>query len=224
MNEQKEFIKYLSAGIFFLIGLFLIGSFIFAISKDKGLAKAKFQVTVLFRNVGGLTEGAPTRLSGVSVGNVASIDFLEKAIKGRKVKVILNIFEKYKNQLQTNARFVIKTEGILGEKLIEIYTVDQGGVLNLTQPVIGEDPLDVQDIAEQFSHAAASFTKTSEEMSKINMLELSEVMIESSKALLGTAEGLNSIMGEMDDITQKAKRLFDRVEQKIIDGNLFKVF
>ena len=39
-----------------------------------------------------------------------------------------------------------------------------------------------------------------------------------------TSRGINEIMEELQEITKKTKRLLDRVEQKVIDGNLFKVF
>ncbi len=219
-NKNREI---MAAG-FFLGGIVLLFAVIFMIGKDKGLTKPKFQVEVLFRNIGGLMEGAPVRLSGVTVGNVASIDFLDKAVKGRKVKIVVNIFTKYRNQLAASTNFSIKNEGVLGEKLLEIYVVEGKRQVDFTKPVVGEDPLDVNDLAGVFSGAAESFTKTAEELSKVNMLELSEVMRDSSRALLVTAEEINRIIDEVEDMSIKAKRMLDRVEQMIIDGNLFKVF
>lgn len=222
--DHKELKVKFSAGLFFIIGILTILIAIFAIGKDKGLAQSKFQVTVLYKNVGGLIEGAPVLLAGVNVGNVANIDFLEREFQGRRVKVILNIFSRYKKQLQKNAVFAIKTEGILGEKLIEIDILEEGSKIDLSQPVIGEDPLNVQDLAEVFTKAAESFTKTSEQLSQIDIRELSEVMEESSRALLITSKGLNAILDELQYITIKSKRLLDRLEQRLIDGTLFKVF
>ncbi|VAW17699.1 hypothetical protein MNBD_BACTEROID05-510 [hydrothermal vent metagenome] len=219
-NKNREI---MAAG-FFLGGIILLFAVIFMIGKDKGLTKPKFQVEVLFRNIGGLMDGAPVRLSGVTIGNVGSIDFLDKAVKGRKVKVVLNIFTKYRSQLASSTNFSIKNEGVLGEKLLEIYVVEGKRQADFTKPIIGEDPLDVNDLAGVFSGAATSFTKTAEELSKVNMLELSEVMRDSSRALLVTAEEINRVIDEVEDMSIKAKRMLDRVEQMIIDGNLFKVF
>ncbi|OGW97736.1 MAG: hypothetical protein A2Z81_05175 [Omnitrophica WOR_2 bacterium GWA2_45_18] len=222
--DKKELIRKFAAGLFLLIGIGLIFVFIFTIGKDKGFVQQKFKVVVLFRNVGGLIEGAPIRLSGVNVGTVGNIDFLEGNIQGRRVKVTLNIYEKYKKQLDKIARFAVQTEGILGEKLVEITVAENGGKLNLNEPIIGEDPLDVQGLAEVFAGAAESFTKTSQELSQIDIVELSQVMKESSAALLETANGVNAIMKDLKVVTQKSKRLLDRIEQRIIEGNLFKVF
>jgi len=222
--DNKDFIKQFLAGLFFILGIILIGFFISTIGRDKGFSQPKFQVNVLFKNVGGLAEGAPTRLSGVNIGNVGSIDFLEQPIRGRKVRVTLNIFNKYRKQLESSTRFAVKTEGVLGEKLVEIYSIEDQPGVDLNNPIIGEDPLDVSDMAATFAGAAASFTKTAEELSKVDMVGLSEVLSESSKALLITSEGINDIMQELREITLKSKRMFDRLEQKIIEGDLFKVF
>lgn len=224
VETKKEFAKKFFAGMFLILGIILIFVFIFTIGKDKGLAQKKFQIAVMFNHVGGLIEGAPVRLSGVTVGNVATIDFLAEEIQGRRVRVTLNIFNKYKKQLERSTRFAIKTEGILGEKLIEIYSENNVEQISLDQPIIGVDPLDVQDLAPVFITAAESFTKTADEMSQINMVELTDVMRESSEALLETSEGINAIISELDDIAKKSRRLIDRIEQKVIDGDLFKVF
>ena len=222
--ENKELRKKFWAGVFFIIGILIILAVIFTIGKAKGLTQSKFQVTVLYKNVGGLIEGAPVLLAGVNVGNVASIDFLEHDIEGRRVKVILNIFTRYRKQLEKSAVFAIKTEGILGEKLIEIDVSADAQKINLNQPIIGEDPLDVQDLAEVFTKAAESFTKTSEQLSQIDIRELSQVMEESSRSLLMTSKGLNAILDELQYMTIKSKRLLDRIEQRVIDGTLFRLF
>lgn len=222
--NPKDISKNFIAGLFFLLGVFLIIAFVLTLGKDKGLTEAKFQIKVVFKDIGGLSEGAPARLSGVNVGVVANIDFLEAPVEGRNVSVTLNILEKYRKQFDKGVHFAITTEGILGEKLMEISIIEGKEKPDLSRPVIGQDPLDVSDLTMVFSNAAQSFTKTAEEMSQIDMVELSDAMLESSKALLETSESLKLIIQELDEISHKSKRLFDRVEQKLIEGELFKVF
>lgn len=224
MAGRKDLIREILAGAFFLLGIIVLFVFIFTIGRDKGLTEKKFQISILFRNVGGLTEGAPVRLAGVNIGTVSSIEFLDEETQGRRVKVELNIFEKFRKQLTGSVRFTIKTEGLLGEKLIEIYDVAGQDKLDFRHPILGEDPFDVQDLAVVFAGAAESFTNTSTELSKIDMIGLTNVMTESSEALLTTSNGINEMMDELQEIIIKSKRLLDRVEQKLIDGNLFKVF
>jgi len=222
--EQRDLVRKFIAGVFFITGMALVFYVIFTLGQDKGLTQPKFQVEVLYRDVGGLIEGAPIRLAGVNVGNVANVSFLESEIQGRRVSVMLNIFDKYKRQLNRNAQFAIKTEGILGEKLVEINVMDDGKILDLSKPIMGEESLGVQELAAVFAEAAESFTKTSEDLNKIDMEGLSKVVGETTESLLMTSQGINKLLEELQQVTKKSKRLMNRIEQRIIDGNLFKVF
>lgn len=222
--DKKDLTKELLAGLFFFLGIFLLVVFVIVLGGNKGLAQSRFQVTVLYRNVGGLMEGAPVRLAGVNVGTVDRVEFLDREFDGRRVEVMLNILSKYRKQLENNLRFTIQTEGILGEKLIAIDVLREGPKVDLENPVIGEDPLDVEDMAEVFARAAESFTATADQLSQIDVVGLSKVMENSSQSLLLTSRGINEVMDELQEIAKKTKRLLDRVEQKVIEGNLFKVF
>ena len=159
--EQNDFIKKFLAGLFLILCLGGIGVVIFVIGIEKGLTQPKFQMTVVFSKVGGLTIGAPVRLSGVTVGTVKDI-------------------------------------GVLGEKVLEITTSPGFRRTDLSRPVIGIDPLDVQNLTETFGDAAGS--------------------------LLQTSKAIDDMIREIKDISGSTKRLLNRVEQRVIDGNLFKVF
>lgn len=222
--EKADVKKYFIAGLFCIVGVIATLWFIFTIGADKGLAQDKFQISVLYRNVGGLSEGAPVRLDGVTVGNVDTIGFLQRPIEGRRVEVNLNIFNKYRRVLESSTRFEIKTEGVLGEKLVEIYSKENEQVVDIRKPVIGLDPFEFGDLAQVFAEAADAFSGTANEFGQIDLVALSQSMTDSSTALLSTSEGINGVLSELEDIARKSKRLIDRIEQKIIEGNLFKVF
>jgi len=224
MTEKKEFVKNFFSGVFFLGGIALILMSIAMIGKERGFTQPKFKVTVLFRDVGGLIEGAPVQLAGVNVGTVSDISFLDEEIEGRRVAVKVSIFNRYKKQLTHDVHFTIKTEGILGEKLVEIDAGKSGRPADLSKPTIGEDPLNVRDLAEVFTNAAESFTKTSDDFSEVDVQELSRVLAETAQSLAKTSEGVNAILTELYYISIKSKRLLDRLEQKVIDGDLFRVF
>jgi ABC-type transporter Mla subunit MlaD len=198
MMENNYFFKKLVAGIFFILGLSLIAGAVFVIGIEKGLTEPRFEMNVLFHKVGGLMEGAPVRLSGVNVGTVSSIDFVPEEIDGRGVKVTLSMYKRYENQLRKSVRVAIITEGVLGDKVVEISTNPKFYRKDLSRPVDGVDPLDVQDLAETFGAAAES--------------------------LLETSRTIDSMTRDMKSISVSARRLLNRIEQRIIDGDLFKLF
>ena len=181
-----------------MVGLALIGTSTFIIGLDRGLTQPKFQVIALFNEVGGLVEGAPIRLSGVNVGVVGNIDFLNDPIEDRSLKVRLDIFKKYELQFRKCSRVGIKTEGVLGQKFIEISEDHTRKMFDVTKPIIGEDPLDVEDMAAVITRTALSLQKTSGE--------------------------IDNVVIEWKYISHKTRRLLNRVEDKLLEGNLFKIF
>lgn len=216
--------KKFFAGLFFLCGLVLIGFVIFILGQSKGLTQSRFQIQVLFDDIGGMVEGVPVRLAGVNVGHVGDISFLDETVAGRRVQVQVFIYEEYRRQFNKNVRFSIKPEGILGEKLIEIAVFEQGPPVDLNQPILGERTIGVQAVAEAFAEAARSFTETSDQFKNIDVQGLSHVLQETTVALQTTTQSVQVVFEELTYMLRKGKRLIDRLEQQVIDGNLFKVF
>ncbi len=196
--EKNSNLKRIMAGLFFVLGLLAIVAVVFIIGVDRGLTEPKFQVIALFNEVSGLVEGSPIRISGVNVGLVGDIHFLEQQIEGRSLKVTLNIFKKYEFQFRKCSRISIKTEGVLGQKLVEISEDHAHSIFDVSKPIIGEDPLDVEDMASTLTRTAMSVQTT--------------------------ATDLREVLAEWKYISKKTRRVINRVEDKLIEGNLFKIF
>ncbi len=195
---KDDMMKQFWAGIFFLAGLALVAGVIFLIGFNKGFSQPKITMAILFDKVGGLTEGAPVRLSGVTVGLVDEIGFLQEEVRGRGIEVRVSVYKKFEDQMRRSTRVSVQTEGVLGSKYIEVGRHVNEAVLDIDHPVLGEPMLDVYDIAEVLRDTAKGFNQTSQDIS--------------------------SIMSELKHISRKTKRILDRVEQRVIDGTLIKVF
>lgn len=196
--HHKDQIKRITAGIFLFFCITLIVFVVFTIGLEKGFTEPKIYMTVLFRKVGGLMLGSPVRLSGVTVGTVSDIDFINQEISGRAVSVRLSLYKKYENQLRKLDSITIVTEGVLGEKMIEISVDPSINRKDLTKPLIGHDPLEAQELAEAFENSA--------------------------DALLETSQRIGIMLREVQELAVSTRRLLNRIEQRVIDGNLFKVF
>ncbi len=196
--RHNDWFKKTAAGFFLVLCFLLIVGTVFVIGLEKGFMEPKIRLTVLFQRVGGLMIGSPVRLSGVTVGTVASIDFLDQEVDGRGVEVHLDLYKKYEAQVHKIMQIAIVTEGVLGEKMIEINVDPQQHLKDLNQPIMGEEPLEVRDLAETFDSTA--------------------------NALLKTSQQIDVMMEELQDLTSSTRRLLNRIEQRVIDGNLFKMF
>jgi phospholipid/cholesterol/gamma-HCH transport system substrate-binding protein len=195
---KHDVIKQFWAGLFFLFGAAMVAGVILFIGMNKGFSEPKMIMTVLFDKVGGLSEGAPVRLSGVTVGLVERIGFLDQEYQQRGIEVQLGIFRKFEAQVRRSTRVSVQTEGVLGSKYVEMGRRMDQATLDIDAPVLGEPMLDVYDIAEVLKDTAKGFNRTTEDIS--------------------------SIMSELKQMSRKTKRILDRVEQRVIDGTLIKVF
>jgi phospholipid/cholesterol/gamma-HCH transport system substrate-binding protein len=195
---KHDGLRQFVAGVFLFLGIALTAGVIFFIGYQRGFTEPKSQMVVLFDKVGGLNEGAPVRLSGVTVGTVTSIGFLGAEVQGRGVTVSLDIYKKFENAVRRCTKVSVLTEGVLGAKYIEMGRVPGQMTMDIARPILGEPMLDVYDLAEVLQSTAVSFNDTT--------------------------RGINAMMGELSAISRKTKRLLDRIEQRVIDGNLFKVF
>jgi len=97
--------------LFLSIGIFLIGNKDFLFSPTYRL-KADFQ------NVAGLNNGAEVRIGGIHQGTVKEIDLPSQP--DGKVTVVMNLRTPTRNIVKNDSRASIKTEGLLGDKYVEI--------------------------------------------------------------------------------------------------------
>jgi len=97
--------------VFLSIGVFLIGNKDFLFSSTYRL-KAEFQ------NVAGLNNGAAVRIGGIHQGTVKEIDLPSQP--DGKVTVVMNVKSETRNIIKKDSHASIKTEGLLGDKYVEI--------------------------------------------------------------------------------------------------------
>ena len=191
--------KEILAGAFFIIGAIAIIIITLVLGSKTGLGESKYYLDVVFSDVGGLRIGAPVRLAGVDVGAVVNIAFINNSVyPDKRVKATLSILSKYKEVVDDYSLFSIKTEGLLGDKLIDIQLPRDGQAYQLPQEgglIVGQDPLDIKNLADDFSETTKYFIYLSKKMTE---------MIE-----------------EVRKVTITSKRVLNRVEDRIIEGGLF---
>ena len=122
--ERKETAIEIKVGVLVLVSLTLLVIFIFTLGdfsfKDKSFIYIDFENTI------GLKPGAVVQLSGIKVGRVEEVEFMggqyDPELKRRVVvRVKLQIDLDKLDSIHEGALFFITTQGILGEKYIEIY-------------------------------------------------------------------------------------------------------
>lgn len=120
-------------GIFIVIGLAIFIWAILTLGSQKNTFEKSIGIKTYFQNVSGLQKGNNIWYSGVKVGTVEKIALIENG----KVEVDININEKSVPYIHKNAKAKLSTDGLIGNKIIEIYggsaqapRISEGDVLN----------------------------------------------------------------------------------------------
>src|SRR5581483_7560874 len=120
MESKKKLIVGLFVGgtlLLFAIGLFLIGS-------STQLFTKSFQVHADFARVTGIQIGAKVRVAGMDAGAVTAIDVPPKP--DAKFRVRFRIVEKLHPLVREDSVATIQTDGLLGNKFLEVGTGSEG--------------------------------------------------------------------------------------------------
>jgi phospholipid/cholesterol/gamma-HCH transport system substrate-binding protein len=150
-------------GIFILIGLIILVVMIFSIGEVYFL-KPGYRIKVLFNFANGIGMNAPVRLAGVEVGEIDNIRIYYDT-KEEQTRVELSAWVKRDVAIEEDARAVINTLGLLGEKYLEIFPgggkrLEDGDVL------VGIDPISTEYMTMELKKLLESFTVIAERLEK----------------------------------------------------------
>ena len=122
MPSQKQ-LKWsqLRVGITVIVASLTLGFLLFLMSGTSGLFTPRITLKSYFDNAQGLRQGAPVRLSGVDIGNVAGIRIVpDKDKQQTPVEVTLKVSTKYSYGMRRDSVTSLETAGVLGETYIDI--------------------------------------------------------------------------------------------------------
>jgi phospholipid/cholesterol/gamma-HCH transport system substrate-binding protein len=136
-NKIKLGTFVLIAVVCLLLGLYYIGS-------KKNIFHSTINVSSNFSNVGGLMSGNNVRFNGINVGTVTKVF----AISDTTIKVIFTIDKESTTFICKNDMAAVGTDGLLGNKLINITPgekgaspIEDGNVMKAINPMLMDNAL-----------------------------------------------------------------------------------
>lgn len=146
MSNQKA--SNIKLGLFVLIGTIFIITGLYFIGDNQNLFGSKFRISADFRDVNGLMAGNNVRYAGINIGTVEKI----KILNDSSIRVEMVIRQSAKEFIRKNAIATIGTDGMMGNKLVNIQAgkvsgeiIENGDVLQTLSPVATSDMLRTLD-------------------------------------------------------------------------------
>lgn len=155
----------LKVGIFILIGIAILFIIVFSMG-DLNLSKAGYNIKIQFSFANGLGPGAPVRLAGVGVGEIAGIRLIYDEA-GKKTKAEVTAWIQQDAKIEEDAMITINTLGLLGEKYLEIYPGTPGTpIAKAGSVLIGKDPVAMEKVTDNLAAITNSFRDIAERLQK----------------------------------------------------------
>jgi phospholipid/cholesterol/gamma-HCH transport system substrate-binding protein len=221
VNEaQRERATKLRVGIFVLVSLLAFLGSIYALGARARLFESRYTLYADFNQVAGLAEGATVRLAGIQIGRVKDITLA--AEPGGKVRVAMSVTRRYANRIRKNSTARIATQGLLGDKIVEISggTVESPPVSE-GEAITTQDPFEIADAVAQSADTikgitglAESLRKTAEALNQSGLIADASATVKTARALAETlGRDAGATLKSVQGVTERAGRLVDRIEK-----------
>jgi phospholipid/cholesterol/gamma-HCH transport system substrate-binding protein len=120
MEKKRE--NKIKLGVFVTLCVVLLIAGIYFIGQRQQLFSSTFRVSGVFKDISGLQIGNNVRFSGINVGIVGDIE----QITDSTVKVDMDIDEHARKFMKKNAKALISSDGLMGNKIISILPGSPG--------------------------------------------------------------------------------------------------
>lgn len=193
-------------GLFIAGGIVLFGVLLFTITNLNFFHKG-YEIRVLFRFASGVESGAPVRLAGVKVGEVKLVKIIyDPEYETPIVEVDLDIQDNVR--IRQDARIIINTLGLLGEKYVEILPgttekplVKHGDIL------VGHDTVPMAQIADLGYQIAQKLNRTIDALENIFVEERSKNEIKT------TVSDIKKISYNLNALIVDTNKLIERINK-----------
>ena len=210
----------LRVGIFVVIALVAFLGMIYMLGARARLFEARYTLHADFTEVGGLAEGATVRLAGVQIGRVTQVNLPGEP--GGKVRVDMSIAKQYATRIRQDSVVRIETQGLLGDKIIEI-TVGTGQKPP-AQPgdvLVARDPTDIGQIMNEgaatvknVAALAEGLRSITEELDRSNIVEDASATLRTARqATEQISRDASQVLTQARTITGHAARIVERIEK-----------
>jgi phospholipid/cholesterol/gamma-HCH transport system substrate-binding protein len=160
----------LRVGLFVLVGLVVLAAGIFYVTG--GPLGPKYRITTNLPEVSGLVNGAPVRLDGVEIGNVESMKLIPRMPgkardKNKNIEVSMRIDKKYQSEILTDSTASLVTEGLLGNRYVNITRGFTGTPIGDPGVVPGTEEKAMKEVVERSAEVLGNLNALSDEVREL---------------------------------------------------------
>ncbi len=165
--------KEVRLGLFIFVTLAVLFTGVFLIGNTRTMFKSTYRLKAEFQNVSGLGDGADVRVGGIHEGTVRKI-VLPRRPDG-KVTVVMDLQSATRDIVKKDSVAAIKSEGLLGDKYVEVsFGSQEADRLKDGETIDSQPPLDISDLLSK-TNQILDTTKTAMEGAQQTVANLQSI-------------------------------------------------
>ncbi len=213
---NKELIKNIRLGFFVITGTALLIIALYFIGNNSNLFSKTFKLYARFETVNGLKNGNNVRYAGIDVGTIKNIEILNDTT----IRVEMSVEEALKKVIRKNSVATIGTDGLMGNKLINISP----GTADMDLIKDGEE---IESLASlNTDEMLRTLDKTNKNILVIsaNLREISQNLTDSRGTLYTVlmdttiARGLKHTLGNIDVVSNNILKISDDLNDVVSEA------
>lgn len=212
----KRTVNNVKLGVFVLAGLLFLVLLLYMIGKNRNLFGKTYVLKARFENVHGLVPGNNVRYSGIQAGTVKTIRILNDTV----IEVSMVIDTKMKDIIRKNAVVSIGTDGLVGNKVVNIASsrhvselAREGDILNTKKSVDTDEMLetlyktnnDIAVIAGELKMSVQRLNNSNELWSLLNDKRIPQDIRSAAANIRRTTARADMLVGELTGIITNIK-------------------
>lgn len=162
---MKKYTTEFKVGLFFIICV--LGLFYLTYSTGKlNFKEEGYSLYVSFNDIGGLDKKAPVMLNGVEIGKVQDIKI---SYDDDKTNVILKLWLNKQTKIRENPDISIKTLGLMGEKYIQITSLEGKNFITPGSILQGKPYVDLEALKDNVPSIMKNLEATSKNFEEFSL-------------------------------------------------------
>ena len=198
--------RKLIVGIFVAVCLVLFGVGLFLIGSGNQMFTRSFSVYADFSKITGIKSGGKVRVAGMDAGTVTRIDVPLRP--DEKFRVYFRIIETLHPMVRQDSLVTIQTDGLLGNKYLEIDAGSADSPLSPNGSIIrSKEPFELGDLMEEIAGVVKQVNGI--------MTGVREQLVSTLSELEGTAKSANLLIQGADPQVKSILKSADKISANL---------
>jgi phospholipid/cholesterol/gamma-HCH transport system substrate-binding protein len=151
LNQGTQRASQVRVGLVLVLSMVVLAFGIYQVGRLFDVFASRYSLFTLVENSAGLASGAPVTLAGQRVGQIDEVRFIpvEERVGNANIRIRFSINRNIQDQIREDSYAVLRTQGLLGDRYIDISPGSPSGRMLAEGDLIAARPaLDIEQVVE----------------------------------------------------------------------------